>query len=111
MTPPQQPRRLDLNRPYTGFVCSTDVDWFALDVALGQRLDLEVAGWLNGYELEMALFSPSDLANPLATYPYFPGSDQVVTYRVQQSEALLIRFRNVFGPNRSYTLTVRRGSS
>jgi hypothetical protein len=102
---------LELERPTSGSVCATDVDWFALDVVLGQRLDFEVVGWLNGYELEMALFSPADLANPLARYPYYPGSDKVVSYPVQQSGVLLIRFRNVSGPSRSYTLTVTQSSS
>ena len=97
---------LELGQAYTGYVCSTDVDWFALNVNQGQQLNLKLVGWFNGYELEMALLAPSDLAHPLATYRYLPGSDKPVSYLVQQSGVLLIRFRNVVGVSRTYTLTV-----
>jgi hypothetical protein len=97
---------MKMSQSYSGDACPTDLDWFSMNVTKGQKLNLKIDGWFNGYELEMALFTPSDLVNPLATYHYSPDGAKPVSYLIQESGVLLLRLRNTKGIDRTYTLTV-----
>jgi len=98
-------RSLPWDKSVTARLCPTDDDWFKLQATKAQPITLTPSAYANGYEIELALFSPGQLGAPLQTFHHATGAKSF-TYTPLEDGTLLLRLRDIKGLGRYFHFVV-----